>query len=90
MDQITVSINIVGKVYKLKILSTEEERLRGSVKKINDLAADMRTNFSGLEAFDYLAMATMQFITSAVPTAPEADTTEVEAHLKNLISKLES
>jgi cell division protein ZapA (FtsZ GTPase activity inhibitor) len=90
MEHITVSINIVGKIYKLKILPSEEERLRGSVKKINDLANDMRTNFSGLEPFDYLAMATMQFITSTAPVAAAADTSDIKAQLQNLISKLDN
>jgi Cell division protein ZapA len=88
MEKITVSINIVGKVYKLKVLATEEEHLRGSVKKINDLAGDMRSNFSGLEPFDYLAMATMQFITTQGAETKVADTSDIEEKLKLLIGKL--
>jgi cell division protein ZapA (FtsZ GTPase activity inhibitor) len=89
MENITVSLNILGKVFKLKIAPEKEEYLRASVKKINEIGENLRTNFNGLEPFDYLAMATMQFVTQIKTENKNEDVEEISEQLKRLSELIE-
>ena len=92
MDQlIPVNIIIADRSYRLKIDSTDEEKLRKTVKMINDKVLEFKTNFAGKDMQDYIAMALIWFSTEQNKNGEEKiklqEISEKVKSLENLINK---
>lgn len=79
---IPVTIVIGDRTYRIRIEPTDEEVVRKSVKSINDTIIDFKTQFSGKDMQDYIAMVLMWFATEQ--TAGKISDVEKE----NVASKL--
>lgn len=55
-ELIPVNILIGDRTYRLKIEPKDEEAVRKSIKLINDKILEFKTNFSGKDMQDYIAM----------------------------------
>ena len=55
-ELIAVNILVGDRNYRLKIKPNEEENLRKTMKVINNKLIDFKTNFSGKDMQDYIAM----------------------------------
>ncbi|MEX6688869.1 cell division protein ZapA [Danxiaibacter flavus] len=55
-ELIPVNILIGDRTYRLKIEPKDEESVRKSIKLINDKILEFKTNFSGKDMQDYIAM----------------------------------
>lgn len=64
MDELTITLNIANRPYRLKINKEEEEGLRASAKKIETLMKNYANNFHYSDTQDLLAMVTLQLATS--------------------------
>ena len=60
MDELTVTITIANRPYRLKIKKEEEEVLRESAKKIESLMKEYAKNFHFNDSQDLIAMVTLQ------------------------------
>jgi hypothetical protein len=61
--EITITLHLNNKPFKLKIQPEAEEALRNSVKKINDHINQYKINYTGMEEADYLSMALITVLT---------------------------
>jgi cell division protein ZapA (FtsZ GTPase activity inhibitor) len=62
-ELIPVNILIGDRTYRIKIAPADEERLRKTVKFINDKILEFKTGFAGKDMQDYIAMAFLWFAT---------------------------
>lgn len=65
-DLIPVNIVIGDRTYRLKLEPADEELVRRTVKLINDKIVEFKTNFSGKDMQDYIAMVLIWFATEQV------------------------
>ena len=62
-ELIPANILIGDRTYRIKIDPADEERLRKTVKFINDKILEFKTGFAGKDMQDYIAMAFLWFAT---------------------------
>ncbi|MDA3906906.1 MAG: cell division protein ZapA [Bacteroidales bacterium] len=60
MDELSITITIANRPYRLKIKKEEEEVLRSSAKKIESLAKEYAKNFHFNDSQDLIAMVALQ------------------------------
>ena len=70
MSEALIPINIIigDRSYRIKIKPTDEEHVRKTLKIINDQILDYKTNFSGKDMQDYIAMVIIWYATQATNT----------------------
>src|SRR5438105_7417853 len=62
-ELIPVSIVIGDRSYRIRILSTDDEVVRKTVKTINDKIIEFKTQFAGKDMQDYVSMVLVWFAT---------------------------
>jgi cell division protein ZapA (FtsZ GTPase activity inhibitor) len=90
MDNISISIQVVNKTYKLKIPAGSEEQLRAHVKQVNDCAGELKQHFAGLEDFDYLAMSVVQVFSGLAASETAVSPQEAIDRAQKILSMLKS
>ena len=89
-DLIPVNILIGDRTYRLKIYPGEEERLRKTVKSINEKILEFKTNFAGKDMQDYIAMVLLWFATDyETETKADIDLSDVKSKLIQLQEMIE-
>lgn len=86
MEQlIPVNILIADRNYRLKIKPEDEEKLRKTVKTINEKVIEFKTSFAGRDMQDYVAMVLIWLATEeALPAQSEPELNEVKNKIKSL------
>ena len=80
---IPVNILIADRNYRLRIKPEDEEKLRRTVKLINEKIIEFKTNFAGKDMQDYIAMVMIWYATQASSeTNPSLEKEMVDALLK--------
>ncbi len=74
-ELIAISVAIGDRTYRIKIHANEEEVVRRTVKTINEKIVEYRTQFSGKDMQDYIAMVLAWYAT------------EQNASIANLVEK---
>ncbi|MEO8764077.1 MAG: cell division protein ZapA [Ginsengibacter sp.] len=67
-ELIPLNILIGDRSYRIKILPSDEEKVRGTLKVINNKILEFRSHFAGKDMQDYIAMVLIWFATQ-----PQAD-----------------
>jgi Cell division protein ZapA len=62
-ELIPVNIIVGDRSYRIKILPGDEETVRKTLKTINDKIIEFKTNFSGKDMQDYIAMVLLWYAT---------------------------
>lgn len=87
-----IKITIAGKVYALRVeTSQEEEILRLAAKKIDETINRLKQNFSGginSDDQDYLAMATLSIATELIGNKKNNETERLMKSLESLDKQL--
>ena len=84
-DFIPVNILIADRNYRLRIKPDDEEKLRKTVKLINEKIIEFKTNFAGKDMQDYIAMVLIWLATEETPPiALKLDPEEITNKLKNM------
>lgn len=93
-DFITVNIVVGDRNYRLKIEPKDEEKLRKSLKIINEKIVEFKTNFAGKDMQDFVAM-TLVWLAMQEPADAssndlwqKADVAEQLQKINSLFSKL--
>ncbi|MDE3212149.1 MAG: cell division protein ZapA [Bacteroidota bacterium] len=87
-ELIPVNITIGDRSYRIKILPSDEEAVRKSLKRIHDKILEFRTQFAGKDMQDYISMVLIWYATQPVDD-PSLDPVSQEALLEKL-RKMES
>ena len=87
---IPVNILIADRNYRLRVKPEDEEKLRKTVKLINEKIIEFKTNFAGKDMQDYIAMVLIWLATEETPPiAMNLDPEELTGKLKNLQKMIE-
>lgn len=89
---IPVNILIADRTYRLKIDAADEEKLRKTVKFINEKILEFKTGFAGKDMQDYISMALLWFATEQnygmTGTIDLAEVSEKLTNLEGIIDKV--
>ena len=66
-DLIPLNILIGDRSYRIKILPTDEEKVRATLKIINTKILEFRSQFAGKDMQDYIAMVLIWYATEPQP-----------------------
>ncbi len=85
MDAALIPLNILigDRSYRIKILPSDEEKVRSTLKIINSKILEFRSQFAGKDMQDYIAMVLIWYATQ-----PQTDILS-EASMKKLSETLE-
>jgi cell division protein ZapA len=64
---IPINVVIADRSYRVKINPSDEETVRKTLKTINDKVVEFKTQFSGKDMQDYIAMVILWYATQAAP-----------------------
>lgn len=64
-ELIPINILIADRTYRIKALPTDEEVIRKTLKIINDKIIEYKTQFSGKDMQDYIAMVIIWYATQS-------------------------
>ena len=82
---IPVNILIADRNYRLRIKPEDEEKLRRTVKLINEKIIEFKTNFAGKDMQDYIAMVLIWLATEDnQPAPPGFSPDEMKSKIKQL------
>ncbi len=73
MDELTISVTIADRPYRLKIKKEEEERVRKAAKQINERIKDYSENYAFNDRQDLLAMVSLEFANASMVYKSELD-----------------
>ena len=63
MKDLSIKVNIAGRVYPLTVKQEEEENIRLAAKEINEMIREYEQNYAVKDKQDLLAMCALQFAT---------------------------
>ncbi|MBC7886759.1 MAG: cell division protein ZapA [Ferruginibacter sp.] len=82
---IPINILIGDRTYRIKTLAKDEEVIRRTLKTINDKIIEFKTQFSGKDMQDYIAMVMIWYATE---TSPETNP-GLEKEMMDALQKIE-
>ena len=83
---IPINILIGDRTYRIKSLAKDEEIIRKTLKIINDKIIEFKTQFSGKDMQDYIAMVLIWYATQA---ASAGNNQQLENDFYQILSKME-
>jgi cell division protein ZapA (FtsZ GTPase activity inhibitor) len=87
-DELSINININGRIYPLRIDRKQEEKYRKAAKMINDIVLEYKKKYVNQDAQDFLAMTAFQFVLKNLEMEEKADEFPVLEELKLLNEQL--
>ncbi len=87
-DKLSIKINIGTKYYPMRINREEEEIIRRAAKIINDKFNQYQNKYAEREAFDLLAMTSLQFVKQLLECEQRNDLTAFNEDLKLINDEL--
>lgn len=87
-DELSINININGRIYPLKIDRRQEEKYRKAAKMINDIVLEYKKKYVSQDSQDFLAMTAFQFVLKNLEMQETADESPVIGELKLLDEQL--
>ena len=89
-DKLSIRVNIADRYYPLKVERKDEERIRKAAKLINEKLQQYKQRYTEKDMHDFLAMASLQFVTRVLEMEEKQDTAKLVSDIKQLNSELET
>ncbi|HEY5368380.1 MAG TPA: cell division protein ZapA [Hanamia sp.] len=86
---IPLNIVIGDRNYRIKILPSDEEIVRKTLKAINEKIVEFKTQFAGKDMQDYISMVLIWYATQAKENKPENINVEALAELQKMSQLLD-
>ena len=84
-DLIPINIVIGDRTYRIKTSPEDEEKIRKTLKTINEKIVEFKTQFAGKDMQDYIAMVMIWYATQTSVN----NNVELEREFNHLLKKLE-
>lgn len=88
-ELIPINILIADRTYRIRTLQKDEEVIRKTLKLINDKIIEFKTQFSGKDMQDYIAMVIIWYATQGPADSPATLSQEVLDGLKKIEFQLD-
>ncbi len=72
-DKLSINLNIADRYYPLKVERKDEEKIRKAAKMINDKVLQYKQRYTDKDVQDFLAMASLQFVTKVLEFESKTD-----------------
>ena len=86
VKDLSIKVNIAGRMYPLTVQQTEEENIRKAVKANDEMVRDYEQNYAVKDKQDLLAMVALQYATQAIEL--NAKTTSIDSGLNSQLKVL--
>ena len=84
-----ITVNIADRYYPLRIEAKDEERIRKSVKLLNDKVLQYKQRYTDKDGQDFLAMAAIQFVNQLMEQEDELNDNYIPEVIKKLYEKID-
>ena len=84
-----ITVNIADRYYPLRIEAKDEERIRKSVKMLNDKVLQYKQRYTDKDGQDFLAMAAIQFVNQLMEQEDELNDNYIPEVIKKLNEKID-
>ena len=88
-ELIPINVLIADRTYRIKIQSHDEEMVRKTLKTINDKILEFKTQFSGKDMQDYVAMVLLWYATQLTSENENVSTPAIDELIKKIENQLE-
>jgi len=89
-ELLSIKIGIGDRFYPLKINRDDEEKIRKAAKLINDKIIQYQQKYAEKDSFDYLSMATLQFVTKLLDSDSSGKVDAIKGEVKELTYEIEN
>lgn len=94
MDELTISVTIADRPYRLNIKKEEEEQIRKAAKNINERIKQYSDNYAFKDKQDLLAMVSLEYANSSLVFEEKLDHSDQQineqlSNLDNILSEIE-
>jgi len=89
MSQLSIKVNIAGRVYPLSIDREEEEVIRKAADEINRNIKELQSNYAVKDVQDLIAMTALQFATQAIDNSGAVENEKLIEVLNQLDKNIE-
>ena len=87
-DKLSIKVNVADRFYPLKIDSKDEEKIRKAARLINEKVLLYKQRYSDKDTQDFLAMASLQYVTKVLEYEQHETDTSLLQNLKELDEEL--
>lgn len=87
-DKLSIRVNIADRYYPLKVDREDEEKIRRAAKMINDKILQYKQRYTDKDVVDFLAMASLQFVTKYIENNNKTDASPVVENIKKIDEEL--
>ena len=88
-ELIPANIVIGDRTYRIKVLPSDEEQVRKTLKVINDKIMEFRTQFGGKDVQDYISMVLIWYATQPQSSSNNDTITEFTQMLEKINKQLD-
>ena len=93
MDELTISVTIADRPYRLNIKKEEEEEIRKAAKNINERIKQYSDNYAFNDKQDLLAMVSLEYANSSLVFEEKLGSSDQQineqlSHLDNILSEV--
>ncbi len=93
MDELTISVTIADRPYRLNIKKEEEEEIRKAAKNINERIKQYSDNYAFNDKQDLLAMVSLEYANSSLVFEEKLGSSDKQineqlSHLDNILSEV--
>jgi hypothetical protein len=88
-ELIPINVLIADRTYRIKIQSQDEEMVRKTLKTINDRIIEFKTQFSGKDMQDYVAMVLLWYATQVTSEEQNASSPAIDEIIRKIENQLE-
>lgn len=88
-DQLSINITIDERTYPLKIARSNEEKIRKAAELLNGRVLKYKSTYSEKDAYDFLAMAALQFVVELVENDTDTSITNFKNEIKQITSDID-
>jgi len=89
MSELSIKLNIAGRIYPLTIKREEEEAIRKAAKHIEASIKSFQENYAVRDKQDLLAMASLQFATQLLKPGAKGEDEELKNELNLINTRLQ-
>jgi cell division protein ZapA len=88
-ELIPINVLIADRTYRIKIQGQDEEMVRKTLKTINDRILEFKTQFSGKDMQDYVAMVLLWYATEVNTGEQNASNPAIDEIIRKIENQLE-
>ncbi len=89
MSELSIKLNIAGRIYPLTIRRDEEESIRKAAKNIEDSVKSFQENYAVRDKQDLLAMTALQLATQLIKPQSAQEKSDLTKELEQLNLELQ-